>query len=79
MDKIDEGLAGLKAQIESLGKSLDRLIAQRDTCVAALAQLLPLVEHLDDEGPEGSRWQSDELMAAIEDAESALEAMRCKG
>jgi hypothetical protein len=76
MDKIDEGLAGLKAQIESLAGSVDKLIAQRTLLLNALAQLLPLVDHLDDEGPEGSRWQSDELQAAIDDAENALEAMK---
>jgi hypothetical protein len=74
MDKIDEGLAGLKAQIESLGESVDKLIAQRDLCVVTLMSLIPLLERLENHDDEC--WKSSDLTIAIEDARNAVEATR---
>lgn len=37
-DALDKSLAGLKASIDGLEKSVENLIAQREACVAALLE-----------------------------------------
>lgn len=50
------------------------LLAIQAQLVGALQVMLPKVRGLDDEGPSGEGWQSDELEQAIRDADTALAA-----
>lgn len=53
-------------------QKLEAAEAERDALRKALGNLLPHVECVQDEGPDGDGWQSDKLSTAIAEARQAL-------
>jgi len=63
-----------ESALDSLKAMVQQLQDERDMLFGASNGILPFVEDLQDEGPEGCGWKSEKLCAAIVNAQEAIAA-----
>lgn len=74
--RLEPDQAGWLVTYEDHAAALHACQQAHQTAQEALRALLSCVQYLDDQGPSGESWQSDELMAAIANARAALTETR---
>lgn len=67
--------AELQEALKETTRQRDEAVRQRDELLSSLKVLLPFTGELQDEGPEGEGWKSEELKESISRCEKAISSV----